>query len=343
MSEGVNRVLVTGSQGYIGSVLLSVLASHGFEVEGRDLGLYHRCRFPGGEFDLMPWDARRAEPSDFAGFDAVVHLAALSNDPLGDLDPSLTYEINHDGTIRTAEVAKAAGVSRFVFASSCSLYGAAPGDDVLDESAEMAPLTPYAESKVSAEAALSGLADERFSPTFLRNATVYGPSPALRLDIVVNDLCASAASTGTVVLRSDGMAWRPQVHVTDVARAVMAVLEAPRDVIHAEAFNIGRTDDNLRVIEIAEMVAEAVPGGGRIEFAEGATADARSYKVDFSKVESMIPGYKAKWTVAEGVRELIEAFQSTGITPGDSSRYRRLQEITRLQAENRLSGELTWL
>jgi nucleoside-diphosphate-sugar epimerase len=342
MGDAVQRVVVTGSQGYIGSVLIGALLDEGYETDGRDLGLYHRCAYPSGNFELRPWDMRSAEPKDFEGFDAVVHLSALSNDPLGDLDPSLTYEINHAGTVRVAEAAKEAGVSRFLFASSCSLYGVSAGEDLLDESADMAPLTPYAETKVSAESALSEMADDSFSPTFLRNATVYGPSPALRLDIVVNDLCASAVATGAVMLMSDGMAWRPQVHVTDVARAVIAILQSDRAVIHDEAFNIGRSDDNLRVLDLAEAIAESIPNG-RIEFADSASADARSYRVDFSKVESLIPTFQPKWTVAEGVRELLDIFARDGLTSSSFTRYRRLHEIRRLLDEGRISEGLTWL
>ncbi|HLT97293.1 MAG TPA: SDR family oxidoreductase [Acidimicrobiia bacterium] len=335
------RVLVTGARGYIGSVLTSHLASEGYDVVGIDLDLYHRSRYPGGEQEFRPWDARTARESDFAGFDAVVHLAALSNDPLGDLDPTLTYEINHEATVRCAELAKSAGVARFVFASSCSLYGASSTSDLLDETAPMAPVTPYAETKVSAEKALSDLADDTFSPTYLRNATVYGPSPALRLDIVVNDLCASAVATGDVLLKSDGQAWRPQVHVTDVARAVAAVLEADRDVVHDEAFNVGRSDDNLRVIDIAHLVADAVPGS-RVVFSEEASNDPRSYRVDFSKAETKLTGFTPNWTVAEGVKELVARFRSDRLSREDFMRYRRLAEIKRLMSEGRLKGDLTW-
>lgn len=334
--------MVTGSQGYIGSVLTGFLVDSGHQVVERDLGLYHRCRYPEGDFDLRPWDARQATPAHFEGVDEVVHLAALSNDPLGDLDPSVTVAINHDGTVRTAEAAKAAGVSRFVFASSCSLYGAS-GDTPLDEAAPMSPLTTYAETKVTSEAALAEMADDDFSPVFLRNATVYGPSSALRLDIVVNDLCATAAATGRIVLRSDGSAWRPQIHVTDVARAIVAVLEAPVEAVHSQALNVGRRDDNLRVVEIAELISDATNGEARIEFVEGASRDTRSYRVDFGKIESLVPAFRPKWTVAEGVRELLEDFQASGLTEVDFTRYRRLSEIGRLKAEGRLGEHLTWL
>ncbi|MFO7299283.1 MAG: SDR family oxidoreductase [Actinomycetes bacterium] len=341
MGDSPGRVLVTGARGYIGSVMTRFLADEGYDVTGVDLDLYHRCRFPSGELEFSPWDAREATPEDFEGYDAVVHLAALSNDPLGDLDPSLTYRINHDATIHCARLAKAAGVKRFVFASSCSLYGAASGQELLDETAPMSPVTPYAETKVTGEKALSELADDDFSPTYLRNATVYGPSPALRLDIVVNDLCATAVATGEVLLRSDGQAWRPQVHVTDVARAVVAVLQADREVVHDEAFNIGRSDDNLKVLEIAELVADAVPGS-RITFSGESGNDPRSYRVDFSKAASVL-GFKPRWTVAEGIGELVAWFRDGGISTDDFTRYRRLAEIKRLMAEGRLSEDLRWV
>lgn len=339
----VHRVLVTGSQGYIGTVLVDHLVDAGYDVVGKDLGLYVNCRYPSGRVEPLRWDVRSVEPADFEGIDAVVHLAALSNDPLGDLEPSLTYSINHDGTVRVAEAAKQAGVSRFVFASSCSLYGASDTNAFLDETAAMAPVTPYAETKVTAEASLSEMADGRFSPTYLRNATVYGPSASLRLDIVVNDLCATAAATGAILLRSDGSAWRPQVHVTDVARSVQAVLEAPRDSVHDQAFNVGRTEDNLRVSDIAELVAQAVPGGAPIEYAEGAGTDPRSYRVSFAKIESTLPAFRPRWTLKLGIGQLLGIFAKDGPAVGDFARYRRLHEIKRLMSVGALDEKLVWL
>jgi nucleoside-diphosphate-sugar epimerase len=323
--------------------LLDHLAGKGYDVVGRDLGLYARCRYPSGEVEPIGWDVRSAEPADFKGVDTVVHLAALSNDPVGDLEPTITYAINHDGTVRVAEAAKEAGVSRFIFASSCSLYGVSDGGSLIDESAPLTPFTPYAETKVSAEAALSELADDGFSPTFLRNATVYGPSASLRLDIVVNDLCATAAATGQILLESDGSAWRPQIHVSDVACAVIATLEAPRDLVHDQAFNVGRGDDNLRVSEIAELVADAVPGGAPVVHADGAGSDPRSYRVDFSKIETTLPSFRPKWTLENGVRELLKMFLNDGITTGDFTRYRRLHEIKRLVSNGMIRRDLTWL
>lgn len=337
------RVVVSGSQGYIGTVLVDHLALAGFGVVEKDLGLYTNCRYPNGSVDPIGWDVRRAEPLDFEDADAVVHLAALSNDPLGDLDPALTYSINHDGTVRVAEAAKEAGVRRFVFASSCSLYGASDTGQFLDETATMAPVTPYAETKVTAEEALSEMADDTFSPTYMRNATVYGPSAALRLDIVVNDLCATASATGSILLRSDGQAWRPQVHVSDVALAVQAVLEAPRELIHNESFNVGRTEDNLRISDIAELVAEAYPGGAAIEYVPDAGSDPRSYRVDFGKIESNLPAFRPRWTLERGIKELLSRFRDDGLTETEFPRYRRLHELKRLMSAGALDDRLTWL
>jgi nucleoside-diphosphate-sugar epimerase len=345
LAEGAStpaRVLVTGSQGYIGSVLVRHLRGHGYDVIERDLGLYTACRYPSGSVQPLGWDVREARSADFDGVDAVVHLAALSNDPLGDLDPGLTYAINHDGTVRVAEAAKDAGVRRFVFASSCSLYGASESGRLLDESAPMTPLTPYAETKVTAEAALGKLADDDFSPTYMRNATVYGPSSALRLDIVVNDLCATAAATGRILLKSDGSAWRPQVHVEDVARSVRAVLEAPIESVHDQAFNVGRTEDNLTINEIAELVSEGVPGGAPVDYADDAGTDPRSYRVDFTKIAEHVPSFQPRWTLAEGIRQLLKVFLADGMTVDDFPRYRRLHEIKRLLGEGRLEESLVW-
>jgi nucleoside-diphosphate-sugar epimerase len=229
-----------------------------------------------------------------------------------------------------------------VFASSCSLYGASETEGLLDESASMTPLTPYAETKVTAEAALAKLADDDFSPTYMRNATVYGPSSALRLDIVVNDLCATAAATGRILLKSDGSAWRPQVHVEDVARSVRAVLEAPIESIHDQAFNVGRSEDNLTIKEIAELVSEGIPGGAPIDYADDAGTDPRSYRVDFGKIATLVPGFQPRWTLADGIRQLLEVFAADGMSVVDFGRYRRLAEIKRLMAEGELEESLAW-
>ena len=255
------RVLVAGDRGYIGAVLVPFLRAAGHTVEGLDLGLYEGCDLGPGpeEIGLRPrLDMRDVEPRHCAGYDAVICLAALSNDPVGHLNPAATYSINLDGTLRLAQAAKQAGVGRFLFASSCSLYGAA-GSEAVTEEAELFPVTPYGETKVLAERGLSRLADDSFSPTYLRNATAYGFSPRLRLDIVVNNLTAVAMTTGEVCLESDGSPWRPLVHVEDICRSFLAVLEAPREVVHDEAFNVGRAEDNVQVRDIAEMVRACGP------------------------------------------------------------------------------------
>ena len=273
---------------------------------------------------------RDVTPGQLAGYDAVVCLAALSNDPLGDLNPGATVSVNLDGTMHLAEAAKAAGVGRFLFASSCSLYGAA-GSDAVTEDADLYPVTPYGETKVQAERALSALADDDFSPTYLRNATAYGASPRLRLDIVVNNLTAVAMTTGEVRLQSDGTPWRPLVHIEDISRAFLAMLEAPRELVHNEAFNVGRAVDNVQIRQVAEMVRDAVPGS-TVTFAEGAGPDLRNYRVDFSKLDDTFPDLKLRWTVRDGIEELAGAYAKYGMTLDDfnSSRYVRLRRIREL-------------
>jgi nucleoside-diphosphate-sugar epimerase len=273
---------------------------------------------------------RDVTAGQLAGYDAVICLAALSNDPLGDLNPGATVSVNLDGTMHLAEAAKAAGVARFLFASSCSLYGAA-GSDAVTEDADLYPVTPYGETKVQAERALSALADDDFSPTYLRNATAYGASPRLRLDIVVNNLTAVAMTTGEVRLQSDGTPWRPLVHIEDISRAFLAVLEAPRDLVHDEAFNVGRAQDNVQIRQIAEMVRDAVPGS-TVTLAEDAGPDLRNYRVDFSKLEDTFPDLKLRWTVRDGIGELVGAYTEYGLTYDDftSSRFVRLRRIREL-------------
>jgi nucleoside-diphosphate-sugar epimerase len=340
------RVLVTGDDGYIGTVLSPFIRDAGHDVASLDAGLFHGCSL-GPEphaLESSRMDIRDVRVEHLQGFEAVIHLAAISNDPLGHLDPELTYEINHAATVRLARSAKEAGVARFVFASSCSLYGAASPDDVLTESAEFNPVTPYGESKARAERDLSLLADDRFSPVFLRNATVYGYSPRLRLDLVVNDLVATAFAAHEVVIKSDGTPWRPLVHVEDVARAALAAVEAPRDAVHCEAFNIGARHENYQVREIAQIVADAVPGS-RIRYADGGGADPRCYRVDFSKAEMHLPGFTPRWSVADGVRELLKTFQTYGLVLTDlsSPRFIRLLRIQTLMDEGRLAPDLRWL
>jgi nucleoside-diphosphate-sugar epimerase len=327
------KVLVAGDRGYIGAVLVPFLQAAGHTVEGLDLDLYAGCDFGSGPEDigLRPrLDIRNVEPQHCTGYDAVVCLAALSNDPVGHLNPAATYSINLDGTLRLARAAKKAGVERYLFASSCSLYGAA-GSDAVNEEAELFPVTPYGETKAVAERELSLLADDSFSPTYLRNATAYGSSPRLRLDIVVNNLTAVAMTTGEVSLESDGSPWRPLVHVEDICRSFLAVLEAPRQVVHDEAFNVGRSEDNVQVRDIAEIVRQAVPDS-KVSLAASAGPDLRNYRVDFSKLIDTFPQLDLRWSVSDGVDELVRDYTDFSFSHDDfvSSTYVRLRRIREL-------------
>ncbi len=327
------RVLVAGDRGYIGSVLVPFLRTVGHVVHGFDLDLYQGCDLGPVAAEAaprLPQDMRDITPDQLTGYDAVLCLAALSNDPLGDLNPSATYSVNLEGTLQLARAAKQSGVERFLFASSCSLYGAA-GSLAVAEDAELFPITPYGESKVAAERGLSELADDDFSPTFLRNATAYGVSSRLRLDIVANNLTAVATTTGQVRLESDGSPWRPLVHIEDISRAFLAVLEAPRELVHDEAFNVGRQEDNVQVRDIAEMVRDAVPGS-EVSLADGAGPDLRNYRVDFSKLAGTFPDLTLGWSVRDGIDELASAYAKYGLTYDDflSSRFVRLRRIREL-------------
>jgi nucleoside-diphosphate-sugar epimerase len=338
------RVLVTGSHGYIGSVVAPLLADAGHDVVGLDTFFYRGCDFGSevGQVESLSRDVREVAPAELEGFDAIVHLAALSNDPVGDLDAGLTAEINCDATLRLARAARESGVRRFVFASSCSMYGASETEDAVGEDAPLKPLTAYAESKVRSEEGLVELAGPDFAPVSMRNATVFGVSPRLRLDIVLNNLAAWSHTTGRIRLLSDGSAWRPLVHVRDVAKATLALLDAPEEQIRGHAFNVGSDDQNYLIRDLAEQLSEIT--GCVVEVAEGSSADQRSYRVDFSKLGRILPELALDWNAERGGRELVDAYRRVGLTTDefDGDRFVRLRRLRRLLDEGALDASLRW-
>ncbi len=336
------KVVVTGTGGYIGVEMVPALLAAGHEVIGLDTGLFDECDFmaPPEKIPVLNVDLRDVTPDHFKGVDAIIHLAALSNDPLGDLNPNITYDINLHASVRLAKAAKEAGVRRFLFSSSCSLYGAG-GEGYLNESAAFFPQTAYGESKVRVEQELNGLASSGFSPVYLRNATAYGVSRRLRADIVVNNLVGVALTTGKVLLQSDGTPWRPLVHIKDINSAFLACLTAPTEVIHNLAFNVGRTAENFQIRQVANMVAEVVPNC-EVSFAAGASADSRNYRVDFKRIETQLPGYKPQWTLRQGIEELYAAYKKAGLTKEVflGPRYYRLRTVKGLQDRGLLDNDL---
>ena len=338
------KVLVTGHRGFIGTVMVPMLLEEGFDVTGLDTDLYRYCTYGDEPMDVpsIYKDVRDVTAKDLEGFDAIVHLAALSNDPLGNINPDLTYDINYHASVRIAELARSVGVQRFLFASSCSMYGKA-GQDVLDETAQFNPVTPYAKSKVLVEEDVSKLASESFSPVFLRHATAYGVSPRIRFDLVINNLVAWAHTTGKILLKSDGTPWRPLVHIEDITQAVICALKAERDVIHNLAVNVGSNEENYQMRDLAQFVKETVPNC-EVEYAEDAGPDPRSYRVNFDKIHQVFPEFKTKWTARKGVEQCYESYLRFGLAKDDYEgvRYMRIAHIKHLIESAKLDTYLKW-
>jgi nucleoside-diphosphate-sugar epimerase len=341
------KILLTGHLGYIGTVMLPMLLEAGHTVTGCDSNLYRNCTFDaGGKISSvrnLGKDIRDLSRRDLEGFDAILHLAALSNDPLADLDVAVTYDINHHASVRLATLGKAAGVRRFLLASSCSSYGFA-GDEIIDETGTLNPVTAYGQSKVWSERDISPLAGPNFCPTYLRPATAYGVSPRLRLDVVLNNLVACAVTTGIILLKSDGSPWRPIAHIEDISRAFLAALQAPEEAVFNQAFNVGQTSHNYRIREIAEVVAQTVPGC-RLEIAQDAGPDKRSYRVNFDKIARTLPDFKPQWDVRKGAEQLYAAYRSARLTRGDfeGARYQRIGQIKRLMSRGDIDRGLRYV
>ncbi|MDH3328681.1 MAG: SDR family oxidoreductase [Desulfobulbaceae bacterium] len=338
------RILVTGHKGYIGSVLVPMLTALEHKVHGIDYDLYESSLFgpPPDTIPALQKDIRDIEINDVTGYDAIIHLAGLSNDPLGNLDPDLTHEINYLATVRVAEMAKKAGIKRFLFASSCSIYGASDSQ-MLDEQSPVNPVTPYAKSKILVEQDLSNLAGPDFSPTFFRCATAHGYSPRIRFDLVINNLVAWAHTTGKVFIKSDGTPWRPFVHIEDICRAFIAVLEVPGETVHNQVLNVGSTAENYQISQVGDYVKEIVPDC-HVEYSADAGPDKRCYRVSSEKISKLLPEFEPIWTVQRSIRQLLEHYRSIGLKPEEfeGPRYNRIAHLKHLINNGRLNSSLRW-